>query len=116
MKEIKAYVHGNRIAAVIAAVENSGLMARGDTKGIRNINVTTVHSLLKAMDVAEQRYSVELGEAVISEVRFELVCEDAQVDELVTLIERTARTGQTVAGWIVVTDIAKLIAIQGPRA
>lgn len=116
MKEIKAYVHGNRIAAAIAAVENSGLMARGDSTGIRNINVTTVHSLLKAMDVAEQRYSVELGEAVISEVRFELVCEDAQVDELVALIERTARTGQAVAGWIVVTDVAKLIAIQGPRA
>ena len=116
MKEIKAYIHANRIAAVIAAVENSGLMARDDSTGVRNINVTTVHSLLKPTDIAEKRYSVALGEAVIDEVRLELVCEDAQVDPLVALIERTARTGQRVAGWIVVADVAKLIAIRGLHA
>lgn len=115
MKEIKAYVHSNRIAAVIDAVENSGLMASGDAAGIQNINVTSVHGLLKPTAVAEQRYSVELGEAVIDEVRLELVCEDSQVDQLVALIERTARTGQSVAGWIVVTDVARLIPIHGPH-
>jgi nitrogen regulatory protein P-II 1 len=116
MKEIKAYVHGNRIGDVIAAVESSGLMAQGTLRGIRNINVTTVHSLLKPIDVAEQRYSVALGEAVIDEVRFELVCEDDQVDELVALIERTARTGQKLAGWIVVTDVVRLIPVGGSHA
>lgn len=116
MKEIKAYVHRNRIADVISAVEGSGLIETTRVQGVRNINVTSVHSLLKPIDNVEQRYSVELGEAVIAEVRLELICEDSQVDPLVELIERTARTGQAIAGWIVVTDIVKATPIGGRRA
>lgn len=116
MKEIKAYVHSNRIADVISAVEASGFTARGGAAGVRNINVTMVHSLLKPLDGAEQRYSVALGESVIDELRLELVCEDDQVDDLVALIERTARTGRKVAGWIVVTDVVKLVPVQGSHA
>jgi nitrogen regulatory protein P-II 1 len=116
VKEIKAYVHSNRIADVIATVESSGLMARGEAAGIRNINVTMVRSLLKPLDGAEQRYSVALGEAVIDELRLELVCEDHQVADLVAMIERSARTGQKVAGWIVVTDVVELVPIKGSHA
>lgn len=116
MKEIKAYVHRNRIADVIDAVEGSGLIARTSVPGVRNINVTSVHSLLKPVDTIEQQYSVELGEAVVSEVRLELVCEDDQVTPLVDLIEKTARTGQAVAGWIVVTDIIEARVVSGSRA
>lgn len=116
MKEIKAYVHSNRIADVIDAVEKSGLVANTDVPGVRNINVTSVHSLLKPLDGAERRYSVELGEAVISEVRLELICEDSQVDTLVALVERTARTGQSLAGWIVVTALERAVPIRGRRA
>lgn len=115
MKEIKAYVHNNRIADVIAAVEASGLIETTRVQGVRNINVTSVHSLLKPLDNIEQHYSVELGEAVISEVRLELICEDNQVDALVELIDRTARTGQAIAGWIVVTDLIKAVPIRGSR-
>jgi nitrogen regulatory protein P-II 1 len=116
MKEIKAYVHRNRIADVIAAVEGSGLIETTRVHGVRNINVTSVHSLLKPIDNVEQQYSVELGEAVIAEVRLELICEDDQVDALVQLIERTARTGQAVAGWIVVTGVVKTMPIGGRRS
>lgn len=116
MKEIKAYVHRNRIADVISAVEGSGLIETTQAHGARNINLTSVHSLLKPIDNVEQHYSVELGEAVIAEVRLELICEDSQVDPLVELIERTARTGQAVAGWIVVTDVVKATPIGGRRA
>ena len=115
MKEIKAYVHRNRIADVIDAVEGSGLVARTRVPGVRNINVTSVHSLLKPVSTTEQQYSVELGEAVVAEVRLELVCEDDQVDPLVTLIEKASRTGQAVAGWIIVTDIVQALAVTGTR-
>lgn len=116
MKEIKAYVHRNRISDVIDAVEGSGLIARTSVPGVRNINLTSVHSLLKPVDTTEQQYSVELGEAVVSEVRLELVCEDDQVPQLVDLIEKTARTGQSVAGWIIVTDIIEARVVSGSRA
>ena len=116
MKEIKAYVHRNRIADVIDALEGSGLVARTSVPGVRNINVTSIHSLLKPVDTIEQQYSVELGEAVIAEVRLELVCEDDQVDALVELIEKTARTGQVVAGWIIVSDIVQALVVSGARA
>lgn len=113
MKEIKAYVHRNRIADVILALEESRLLAGGTGSGTRNINATIVHSLAKPVDGAEQRYSVQLGEAVIDEVRLELVCEDHRLDELLALIERTARTGQALAGWIVVTDVVAMVPIRG---
>ena len=114
MKEIKVYVHRNRIADVIAAINRTGLVD-GRVPGVRNINATSVQSLLKPVDHAEQRYSVELGEAVIDEVRLELLCEDNQVEALVTLIDRTARTGQVIAGWICVHDVVMAVPFGGPH-
>ena len=115
MKEIKAYIHNNRIADVIQAIEASGLVSSQRARGVININVTSVHSLLKPVNRAEQRYSVELGETVIDEVRLELLCEDDQVQALLTLIDKSARTGQEIAGWICVTDVVMAMAVSGPH-
>ena len=115
MKEIKAYVHSNRIADVIVAIEESGLMSSASLLGVRNINATSVQSLLKPVDSSEQRYSLQLSEAVIDEIRLELICEDDQVEPLVALIDRTARTGQRIAGWILVIDLSKAVVIGGPH-
>ena len=115
MKEIKVYVHRNRIADVIAAINQSGMLDGLAMPGVRNINATSVQSLLKPVDRAEQRYSVELGEAVIDEVRLELLCEDDQVKALVALIDRTARTGQRIAGWICVHDVVMAVPFGGPH-
>lgn len=65
------------------------------------------------MGAREQHYSIELAEVVINESKLELVCEDHQVDELVGLIARTARTGRAEAGWIYVSDIAAAIPTRG---
>ena len=111
MKEIKAYIHNHRIADVIRALKESGLCNAGGAPGCRNLNVIPVKSLLKAVDTQEQHYSIELAEAVINESKLELICEDHQVDELVGIIGRIARTGQAEAGWIYVTDIVKAIPV-----
>ena len=109
MKEIKAYVHKHRIADVIRALKDSG---QCDTSaGCRNLNVIPVQSLLKAVDASEQHYSLELAEPVINESKLELICEDHQVDELVGIIERTARTGQADPGWIFVIDVVRAIPV-----
>lgn len=113
MKEIKAYIHNHRIADVIRALKESGQCNAGGTPGCRNLNVIQVKSLLKAVDAGEQHYSIELAEAVINESKLELICEDNQVDELVGIIERTARTGQAEAGWIYVSDIIQAIPVAG---
>ncbi|GBG15707.1 nitrogen regulatory protein P-II 1 [Novimethylophilus kurashikiensis] len=111
MKEIKAYIHNYRIADVIRALKESGQCTAN--AGCRNINVIPVQSLLKALDAKEQHYSIELAEAIINESKLELICEDIQVDELVGIIERAARTGQAEAGWIYVTDIVAATPIRG---
>lgn len=113
MKEIKAYIHNHRIADVIRALKESGLCNTDGTPGCHNLAVVPVKILLKATDAIEQRYSIELAELVINESKLELVCEDQQVDELVAIVRRAARTGQADAGWIYVTDIVTAIPVEG---
>lgn len=112
MKEIKAYTHNHRIADVIRALKESG-QCNVNAGTCRNLNVVPVQSLLKAVDALEQHYSIELAEEVIEESKLELICEDHQVDELVGIIERVARTGQAEAGWVYVTDIVKATPMTG---
>lgn len=110
MKEIKAYIHNHRIADVIRALREYGQCSSG---GCRNLNVTAVQSLLKAVDPGERHYSLKLAEAVIEESRLELICDDGEVEELARIIEYAARTGQAEAGWIYVSDITAAIPIRG---
>ena len=109
MKEIKAYIHNHRIADVIRALKESG-QCDANT-GCRNLSVTGVRSLLKPVDSSERHYAVDLAEEVINESKLELICEDDQVDELVEIIGRAARTGQGDAGWIYVSDIISAVPV-----
>ena len=96
-REVKAFVHRNRIADVVDALYQAGF---------RNLTVIDVQGLLKALDTKEQRYSVEIGQKVITEVRLELVCEgETRTAEAIALIRNNAKTGQPHAGWIYVTDL-----------
>ncbi|NOZ37756.1 MAG: P-II family nitrogen regulator [Gammaproteobacteria bacterium] len=104
MKEIKAFIHRNRITDVIHALKEAGFC---------NLSIVDVKGTLKALDNKEQNYSVELGSAVITEMKLELVCEETQADEAIQLIQQHARTGQTDAGWIYVIDIGQAIRIDG---
>ncbi len=103
-KEIKAFVHRNRIADVIRALKAAGF---------RDLSIIDVKGMLKALDSKEQGYSVELGEQVITEVKLELVCEAARVAEAVDLIRRHGRTGQDLAGWVYVSAIESAWPIAG---
>lgn len=111
MKEIKAFIHKNRVADVIQALADQGYLDPANPRRCRNLNVAATQSLLRALDAQEQRYSVELGQPVINESKLELLCDDAQVDVLVALIERAARTGQTEAGWVYVSDVQHAVQI-----
>lgn len=103
MTEIKAYIHRNRIAAVVGALEDGGY---------RNLSIIDVKGMLKALDSKEQEYSIEVGEKVITEVKLELVCEDeSQTAEAVRIIREHARTGSPEAGWIYLSEIRSALPI-----
>jgi len=103
MKEVKAFVHRNRIADVMHALEKAGF---------NRLSVIDVKGMLKAMDEKERGYSVELGESVITEVKLELVCEnDSRATEAIDIIRTQADTGQPDAGWIYVSEIQSALRI-----
>ena len=103
MKEIKAFIHRNRIIDVIHALKEGGF---------RNLSVVDVKGTLKALGNKEQDYSVELGTAIIAEIKLELVCDESRVDMATQLIQENARTGQDDAGWIYVFDVGQAIRIE----
>ena len=96
-REVKAFVHRNRIADVVDALYQAGFL---------NLTVIDVQGLLKALDSREQRYSVEIGQKVITEVKLELLCEsENHTAEAIQLIREHGRTGQPHPGCIYVTGL-----------
>lgn len=103
MKEIKAYIHRNRIADVVRTLGQAGY---------QNLSIIDVMGMLKALDSKEQEYSIEVGSKVITEVKLELVCEDEdRTAEAVRIIREHARTGHLDAGWIYITEIQSALPI-----
>jgi len=103
MREIKAFIHRNRVADVVHALAQAGF---------RNLSIIDVKGMLKALDSKEQEYSIEIGDKVITEVKLELVCEDeSRTAEAVRIIRHHARTGRPDAGWIYVTEILSRVEI-----
>lgn len=103
MKQLKAFVHRNRVADLIHALEAAGF---------RRLSLFDVKGLLRALSSREQEYSVELGDKVISEVQIEVFCEDAEVSRAVEVIRKAGRTGQRDGGWIYVSDVEQAIPIE----
>ena len=102
-REIKAFIHRNRVADVVNALSNAGFS---------RLTVIDVEALLKALDSREQHYSVEIGQKVMTEVKLELVCEnETQTAEAIALIREHGKTSQPSAGWIYVSEIQSSIEI-----
>lgn len=104
MKEIKAFIHRNRISDVVHELKQAGY---------KYISVVDVLGLLKALSSQEQQYSIDLGTKVVSEMKLELVCDDHQLTHAIDIISQQGRTGQKTAGWIYVTEIEQAIKIDG---
>jgi nitrogen regulatory protein P-II 1 len=104
MKEIKAFIHRNRISDVVHELKQAGY---------KYISVVDVLGALKALGSQDQQYSVDLGTKVVSEVKLEFVCDDHQLDDAIDIIGRQGRTGQKTAGWIYVTEVEQAIKIDG---
>ena len=106
MKQIKAFVHRNRVSDLIHALEAGGF---------RRLSLFDVKGLLRALSAREQNYSVEFGEQVIREVQMELFCDDTEVDRALEIFCSVGRTGKADAGWIYVSPIEQSIPIDDAR-
>jgi len=111
MKEIKAFIHSHRTAAVIQALRESGLCNMQVDGGCCHIAVSQVQCVQSVSDATQQHYSVDLGEPVVLQTKLELICDDEVVDTLVDLIVSTGHSGQACSGWVHVHPVEKPIAI-----
>ncbi|GMR07065.1 MAG: hypothetical protein BMS9Abin26_0067 [Gammaproteobacteria bacterium] len=106
MKEIKAFIHRNRVADIVRAL---------GAAGFRNLSVIDVKGMLKALDTKERKYSIEIGSEVITEMKLELVCgDDNRTAEAVRIIQKHGQTGQSEAGWIYISEIQAALPIEAP--
>ena len=112
MKELKAFIHPHRTAAVIQAIRDSGLCdAHGDLAGGSHIAVSQVQTVQAAADAGQQHYSIELGEPVVLQTKLELVCSDDAADALVALIVAAGHAGQSCSGWVHVFALERRVVI-----
>ncbi|MBI2728506.1 MAG: P-II family nitrogen regulator [Polaromonas sp.] len=110
MKEIKAYIHRNRVAEVISALKNSvAWTSVGDDE--HNLTAYMVKGSLVPLDEGERRFSVELGDEIIDEYKLELHCSEDHVDELVKIIVASAKTGRPNSGWVYVMDVVSAVPV-----
>ena len=92
MKEIKAYIHRNRVADVISALKGSTSWA-SIGRGEHNLTAYMVKGSLVPLDDDERHHSLDLGDEVVNEYKLELHCSDEHVDEMVNTIRVAGRTG-----------------------
>lgn len=103
LKQINAFIHHVRSAAVFEALNNAGYT---------NIALMDVKGTLKAINELEKKYSRDAG-VVISEVRVSLVCEETQVEEVTNIIRKVGRIGSHISGWVYVIPVEMALPIGG---
>ncbi len=111
MKEIKAFIHPHRTAAVIQALRESGACDAQAGAACFHIAISQVQCVHATGDSSQQHYSVELGEPVVLQTKLELACEDDAADALVDLIVRTGHAGQPCSGWVHVSTLERRVPI-----
>lgn len=103
MKQIKAYLHHVRSAAVIEAL--------GDA-GFNNVSLLDVKGTMKPLSESELTYSSGAG-VLISEVLLSLMCEDNEVEQVANTIRKAGHIGKGISGWVYVTPIELALPIDG---
>jgi len=105
VKQIKAFVHRNRVSDLIHELSAAGF---------QRLTLFEVKGLLRALNAREQQFSVEFGGQVISEMQLDLFCEDVDLPKALEIFQRLGRTGRADAGWLYVSHVETAIAIGDP--
>ena len=105
MKQIKAFVHRNRVSDLIHELAAAGF---------QRLSLFEVKGLMRALNAREQQFSVEFGGQVISEMQMELFCDDADLPKALEIFQRVGRTGKADAGWLYVSPVETVLMIGEP--
>ena len=103
MKEIKAYIRPDRAEEVVRALQDAG---------VPHITITHVRSLGSGVDPDHQRMSLETGGAYTEKAKLEFVVAEAEVERLIAIILRTARTGEAGDGVVFVHPVDRAVKIR----
>jgi len=103
MKKVTAYIRPNKLEEVKLALEDVGLLAMTveQVRGFGRQQGQTAH-------FRGSTYAMNL----IPKTKIEIVLTDDRVDEAVTVIEETARTGDIGDGKIFVSDVIEAVRIR----
>ena len=96
MKQIKAFIHRNRVPDVLHALEAASF---------ERVSLFDVKGMLHALHAREREYSVAFGDQVVSEVQVELFCDDPDVARAVEIFRRVGQAGHRDAGWVYVSAV-----------
>jgi len=103
MKEIKAFIKPHMLSNVVMALSN--------LEGLSGLSVTKVQGFGRSRAKGSTHRIVEDQIDYVPHVKLEIVCSDASVEEIVALIEKTARTGLPGDGKIFVSSIETAVRI-----
>ena len=103
MKEIKAYIKPHMLANVV--------MELSEIEGLSGLTVTKVQGFGRSRAKGSRHKIVEDMIDYVPHVKLEIFCSDALVDEIVAIIEKTARTGLPGDGKIFVSTIETAVRI-----
>jgi nitrogen regulatory protein P-II 1 len=102
MKEIKAFIPASRAADVLEALKE----AEEAGAGVFNLAAFSVDALPHTRPGApDAHYSVELGGAVVREIKIEILCRNEDAPQLIRLIKTAVGKSCRFAGWIIVTAV-----------
>ncbi len=103
MKEVRAIIRVDKMREVQEAL--SGI-------GLPGLMVSRIEGYGKQSGIVEQFRGREFRVDLIPKVRMEIVCKDSDVDRIIDVIMKTARTGEIGDGKIFVYDVADAVRIR----
>ena len=106
MKEIKAYVRRDEINDVVEQLQRAG------APGVSVIEIHPVGYGYEANPFEPHGARLVDRYRHLTIVKLEIMCADAQVEQLVDIIEATCRTGSPGDGMIFVSEVADAIRIR----
>jgi nitrogen regulatory protein P-II 1 len=99
MKEIKAFIHRTRITDVVHELRAAGF---------EQLSIIDVMGTLHALNNDERKYSLEIGQEVITETKLEVFCDEKRLEEALRIIRQNAVTSQPVSGWLYISDVVAM--------
>lgn len=103
MKEVKAYVRVHMLDKVIRGLEDAGFT---------DMTVIDVKAIRQGLRAEDLHYSLELAERYMNVAKLDIVVRDADLKQVLKIIQKKARTGRKGDGLIYVSPVEEAVHIR----